>query len=88
MKPFYNTPQLRNDPPSKPPRKTGKDLVIHLEDKISNYLDDCNKGYCTLDNKVLVGLREELASACSSEYASRHHPVCQIDETWFNKIQK
>ena len=62
MKPFYNTPQLHN-PPFEPPQKTGKDLIYHLENKISNYLDDCYKGYCTLDKKALAGLREELAVA-------------------------
>jgi len=83
MKPFYNTPQLHN-PPFEPPQKTGKDLVYHIEDKISNYLDDCNKGYCALDDKVLAGLREELAAANKSLY----HPVCQVDETWFKKTQR
>jgi len=86
MKPFYNTPQLHN-PPFEPPQKTGKDLVYHIEDKISNYLDDCNKGYCTLDKQVLIELREELTLASLAEHASRYHPVCQVDETWFNKIQ-
>ena len=65
MKPFYNTPQLHN-PPFEPPQKTGKDLIYHLENKISNYLDDCYKGYCALDKKALAGLREELAVAHKS----------------------
>ena len=86
MKPFYNTPQLHN-PPITRQEKTGKDLVIHLENKISNYLDDCNKGYCTLDKQVLIELREELTLASLAEHASRYHPVCQVDETLFNKIQ-
>jgi len=80
MRPFYNTPQLHN-PPFESPRKTGKDLIHHLEDKISNYLDDCEKGYCALDKTVLSGLHEELAVAHKSLY----HPVCQVDETWNSK---
>lgn len=80
MKPFHNTPQLHN-PPFESPRKTGKDLIHHLEDKISNYLDDCEKGYCALDKTELSGLREELTVAHKSLY----HPVCQVDETWNSK---
>jgi hypothetical protein len=79
MKPFYNTPQLHN-PPFESPRKTGKDLIYHLEDKISNYLDDCEKGYCALDKTVLSGLHEELEVAHKSSY----HPVCQVDDTWLS----
>ena len=75
---------LHNNTPNEPQQKTGRDLVIHLEDRISNYLNDCNKGHCKLDNKVLTGLREELAVACSAEYATRYHPVCQLDDDWFN----
>jgi len=62
MKPFYNAPQLHNSP-FEAPQKTGKDLVYHLEDRISYYLDDCNKGYCALDKTVLAGLREQLRVA-------------------------
>jgi hypothetical protein len=36
---------------------------------------------------VLIELREELTLASDAEHASRYHPVCQVDETWFNKIQ-
>ena len=67
MKPFYNTPQLHN-PPFNPPQKMGKDLIYHLEDKISNYLDDCQKGYCALNKTVLSGLKEELAVAYKSRF--------------------
>jgi hypothetical protein len=71
MKPFHpmsgavwstppELPQLRNPPP---PQKGVTEFVAQLEDKISNYLDYCNKGYCVRDNKVLAGFREELAVA-------------------------
>jgi len=63
MKPFYNTPQLHNPPAPVPPQKTGKELIYQLEDRIENYLDDCNKGYCSLDLKALEELRTELRQA-------------------------
>ena len=56
----HNTPQPMSSsaPPASPQR-----TVSWLERNISNYVEDCNKGYCRLDEKELAKLKKELAIA-------------------------
>ena len=62
MKPFYNTSQpFSLNPPTKPIR-TPAESVQDLEDRISDYREYCNKGYCKFDERAMEELKKELAS--------------------------
>jgi len=66
MKPFHNTPSLRENHPT-PARgePTGTALVLRCEDQIRDYLYAIECGYVQHENRntVLANLRAELATA-------------------------
>jgi uncharacterized protein YaaW (UPF0174 family) len=65
MRPFHNTPSLRTHPIIKK-ELTGKELLYSLEDKLANYIHDCNEGYCKLDLDEMKKLKDDITKAKQS----------------------
>ena len=61
MKPFYNTPSPCNFNVPAPKILSKKEQLYKLEDQYSYYREDCNKGYCELDKKVVEKFTSDIA---------------------------